>query len=66
MDSPRIAHRLPIDFPRIATECPRSLFGLPIIVSKIAKPAMTTDLAEGIILIVWGSSVVDKVNHVVF
>lgn len=27
---------------------------------------MTTDLAEGIILIVWGSSVVDKVNHVVF
>ena len=29
MDSPRIAHRLPIDFPRIATECPRSLFGLP-------------------------------------
>ena len=36
------------------------------IVSKIAKPAMTTDLAEGIILIVWGSSVVDKVNHVVF
>ena len=27
---------------------------------------MTTDLAEGIILIVWGRSVVDKVNHVMF
>ena len=27
---------------------------------------MTTDLAEGIILIVWGRSIVDKVNHVVF
>ena len=27
---------------------------------------MTTDLAEGIILIVRGRSVVDKVNHVMF
>ena len=63
MDSPRIAHRLPIDFPRIATECPRSAHGVSLDYMLINWPGNAHRLPTDFLRIAQGLQFIFKARN---